>query len=335
MDNPLVSVVMPVFNAETFISQAIESILNQSYQNWELIIVNDGSTDNSMEIVRSYPSNKIRVVNFNENRGIVEARNAALDAAQGEFIAVMDADDIALPHRLKTQVAYFLKHPECILQGSDSQLIDTAGRIVGKVCRTVDNNKISELLLFCNYFTNSSVMMRKTSVRYHKKYRLSQDYHYATEMDKLGLLANLNEVLVQYRVYENSSSESNKPLQTQLVKDILHKQLQRLHLEPSSEELELHSRLVSGPYASSEPEIHKIAQWLHKVVEAANSVENTFRPEVVRYFARLFLLRHLYHAKLGWRGLKYYLKSGFYSFNLQFWKQEVKLLYATLTKPIG
>src|SRR5580693_6014535 len=106
MDSPLVSVAMPVYNAEKYIMQAIDSVLGQSYPHFELVIVNDGSTDRSKEIIHSYSDKRIRFYDNEVNLGITKTRNKCIQYATGKYIAVLDNDDIALPFRLEKQVEF-------------------------------------------------------------------------------------------------------------------------------------------------------------------------------------------------------------------------------------
>ena len=108
--SPKVSIIMPVYNTASFLKEAIESILSQTYSNFEFIIINDGSTDSSKSIIESFNDPRIKVINNEHNIGIIATRNKGLTYAQGEYIACMDSDDISLPTRIEKQVKYFLTH---------------------------------------------------------------------------------------------------------------------------------------------------------------------------------------------------------------------------------
>src|SRR3990172_5385939 len=125
----MVSVLMPFYNAERYVGEAIESILCQTFKEFELVAIDDGSTDRSLEVVRGYACRDTRIRCFSSaHKGIAATRNETLSRANGKYIAVMDADDISLPERLAKQVAYLESHPECVLVGSWVQLMDSAGR---------------------------------------------------------------------------------------------------------------------------------------------------------------------------------------------------------------
>ena len=133
MNLPLVSVVMPVYNGEKYLKEAIDSVLSQSYQNIELVIVNDGSTDSGSQIVKKYTDPRIRFVENESNSGIVYSRNKGLESATGKYVATLDSDDIALPDRIEKQVLFLENNSEYGMCGTFFSTIDSAGMFVKKV----------------------------------------------------------------------------------------------------------------------------------------------------------------------------------------------------------
>lgn len=121
---PIISIVMPVYNGETFLTEAIDSVLSQTFPDFELIIVNDGSTDNSGSLVHSYTDSRIRVIDFHEKRGCFPARNAGMRVARGKYIAVMDADDRCFPKRLEIQFRFLEENPGIGLIGGAFKLLN-------------------------------------------------------------------------------------------------------------------------------------------------------------------------------------------------------------------
>ena len=124
---------MSVYNGEKYLREAIESILNQTFTDFEFLIVNDGSTDSSLEIILSYPDERIRVIRNDRNIGLTKSLNKALQQAKGEYIARQDADDISLQNRFEEQLIYLEKHPEVALLGTSAYKIDERGEILAKV----------------------------------------------------------------------------------------------------------------------------------------------------------------------------------------------------------
>jgi len=149
--NPLVSVVMAVYNEERFIGQAIRSILGQTYSNLELIIVNDGSTDGTSEIIQKYCNdNRVRSLKHSTNLGVSKALNNGIERGKGVFIARMDADDVSLPRRIEYQVGYLIDHENIGLLGTGAVIIDEADRRLLKIIKFLVFNLFwTGLCMFC------------------------------------------------------------------------------------------------------------------------------------------------------------------------------------------
>lgn len=197
--HPLVSVLMPVYNAEKYLREAIDSILNQTYRNFEFIIINDGSTDNSADIVRSYDDARIVFVDNKKNQGLVTVLNQGLDMARGEYIARMDSDDISLPTRFAKQVMFMEKHP-------DVGVLGTFFHIFGGIDRIETKKKYPSLadMLPTSPVGHPTVMMRKSvfdkyNLRYDARYKHAEDYELWTRVIDFSRVANLPTVLLNYR----------------------------------------------------------------------------------------------------------------------------------------
>jgi len=157
--NPLVSVVLPVYNGAGTIRRAIDSILGQSFTDFRCIIINDGSTDNTLEILASYDDERINILN-QENKGLVASLNRGILASRGKYIARMDADDIALSSRLERQVEFMERNPSVGVVGSLAKLIYSDGKERIRY-RPIDSRAIRKNIIRINPFTHSSVMIRK------------------------------------------------------------------------------------------------------------------------------------------------------------------------------
>ena len=207
---PVVSVIMPVYNAERYLRAAIDSILAQSFHRFELLIIDDGSTDGSMEIVRSYTDSRIRV--FSEpHRGLVAALNKGLTEARGDYIARMDADDVSKPERLCKQVAYMQSHPETPLVGCWARLIDAKGKPTGNSKMPPTQGwRLRVALCGANQFVHGSVMMRREAVLqvggYRAAFVTTEDYDLWLRLGEVGVLANLAEPLYELRVHQSSKT---------------------------------------------------------------------------------------------------------------------------------
>jgi len=207
-----VSVILPVFNGEQFVSEAIESILNQDFKDIELIIINDGSTDKSSELLRDYADTNqcIRLIE-RENKGLVETLNEAVGLSKAKFIARMDADDIACPHRLRLQYETLKKSPNLAVLGSFINLIDEKGQFIRLGSYPVSPEEVANYLENACPIAHPSVMMRKESVikagGYRKAFSHCEDYDLWLRISELGYqLANYPEPLLNYRIHDNNVS---------------------------------------------------------------------------------------------------------------------------------
>ena len=143
----LVTVLMPVYNAEKYVKQAIQSILDQTYKSFELLIINDGSVDGSAHIIKSFQDPRIRFIENEKNLGLIATLNKGFDLSKGKYVARMDADDVAMPKRLKSQVAYMESHPEIGVYGS--AYADLKDNITGKTTVFLqDHDSLKTILLF-------------------------------------------------------------------------------------------------------------------------------------------------------------------------------------------
>jgi glycosyltransferase involved in cell wall biosynthesis len=206
MYQPSVSVMMPVYNAERYVGKAIESILSQEFGDFELVIVNDGSTDGSLEILRDYAERDRRIyLTSRPNVGLVGSRNELLDAARSDLVACMDADDISLPDRLEKQVEYLREHPDCVLVGSRVIIIDPDGQPLQIMGQHLEHEAIDRALMNGEgqIIYNPSVMFRKRVAQqvgaYRREFDWAEDLDLFLRMAEVGRLANLPEPLLAYR----------------------------------------------------------------------------------------------------------------------------------------
>lgn len=209
--NPSISVVMPVFNASRYLRAAVESVLAQTFRDFELIAIDDGSTDDSRAILEQFAAADARAcVLSRPNTGIVGALNDGVAAARGEFIARMDADDIALPQRFEKQVAYLRAQPECVCVGSFFNYIDAEGKRVKWNARDTTHAGIEAALLAGDggALIHPSILLRRDAVERAGRYRIEaqwvEDLDLYLRLARLGYLANLPEVLLHYRYHAQS-----------------------------------------------------------------------------------------------------------------------------------
>src|SRR5215203_3648445 len=189
---PLISVVMPIYNNEQYVGLAIESILNQTFRDFEFLIFNDGSTDRSQEIICSFNDSRIKAFDYSINTGYVTHLNHGIEIATGKYIARMDADDISLPDRFERQIKILENNPEIGLCGAWIQEFDITliPKDKGKIYRYASNHDaICVKLMRHNSFAHPVVMMRRNvlidhNLRYEKEYVPSEDYQLWVKMKK-------------------------------------------------------------------------------------------------------------------------------------------------------
>lgn len=212
MKVPKVTVLMAVYNGEKYLRKAIESILNQSFTDFEFLIVNDGSTDDSGEIFRTYTDARIRILTNDNNIGLAGSLNRGLKAARGEYVARIDADDVALSQRLDAQNSFLDANPDIILVGSGYEIIDETGKVLETVEVLGHPLAIRFWLLFDNPICHSSVMFRRSAALEAKGYaegvQVGQDFAFWNRLACVGNITQINRPLVKLRLHEESISRS-------------------------------------------------------------------------------------------------------------------------------
>lgn len=207
-----VSVVMSVYNGERYLQEAVESILNQSFTDFEFIIIDDGSTDGTWDILTGYNDPRIVLLCNEQNIGLTRSLNRGLAVARGEYIARMDADDVSLPERLAVQVAFLEEHPDVGLVGSPPFVVDAQGGIKHVEPVPIDDLEIKWLLLFHNTFAHSSVMFRRNVLNavgpYSAEKIVAQDYDLWVRIARNFTVTNIPLPLIHWRSRPTGISRS-------------------------------------------------------------------------------------------------------------------------------
>jgi glycosyltransferase involved in cell wall biosynthesis len=211
---PAISVVMPTYNARPFVGLAVESILAQTFEDFEFVIVDDGSTDGSTDVLREYAArdSRIRLLRNDVNLDFVRSRNSGIAASRGSFIANMDSDDIALPDRLSAQYAFMRANPEVGVCGAAVILIDADGRDVGIRRYRADDGGLRARLFLFNPFAQPVTMIRKDALDavglYDPDLVLADDLDLWFRIGRHYRFANLDAPLLKYRVHPGSATGS-------------------------------------------------------------------------------------------------------------------------------
>ena len=206
------SVLLPVYNGEKFLSESIESILNQTFKNFELLIVDDGSTDKSWEIVKSYEKldKRITAIRNKKNLRISAALNKGLRIAKGKYIIRMDADDWSYPNRFEKQYRFMEEHSEIGVSGGAIEVCNDEFKIINRRDYPLSDNKVRKIIFRYSPFAHPATIWRKEAMKraggYNLNIPLSQDYDLYFRMGKISKFGNLRDVLLKLRTHDDSSS---------------------------------------------------------------------------------------------------------------------------------
>ena len=266
--SPNVSVVMSVYNGEKYLRPAIESILNQTFSDFEFIIIDDGSTDESAAIINSYNDARIRLIQ-QENKGLTLALNVGLRAARGKYIARMDADDISHPSRLARQLAYLSQHSEVGVLGTAVQIIDDSGNASGKSRYPTSHEVIRWHLCFNDPIMHPTVMMRRGVViragGYNADMVTAQDYDLWRRLSNVTRLANMNDVLLFLRRHKNSVSSMYSSMQRKNSIRISHLMITSILSE--NVPIDVLARFQNKDFNTLN-DIRKVANLIHRLYQA-------------------------------------------------------------------
>jgi glycosyltransferase involved in cell wall biosynthesis len=276
MNLPLVSIVMPVYNCQKYLKEAIISVLSQTYKNIELVIVNDGSTDSSMDIILSFSDDRIRCLVNEFNSGIVFTRNRGLDAAKGEYVATLDSDDIAMPERIEKQVFFLSSNPDYGMCGTFFYTMNSEGKPRRKIKFPTNNRDIVTYLTLGNCFCNSTVMIRSQlakELKYREKFDIVEDYELWCRIAKRAKLKNLSFYGTKYRMHGGNISVAKKNDMFALVKKINSQILSDKNIGFTDNELEIHTNWLNRNicYFESGTQFTALENWAYTFYKKLSS----------------------------------------------------------------
>jgi glycosyltransferase involved in cell wall biosynthesis len=273
---PKVTAVIPVYNREKYVSEAIDSVLSQTFKDFELLVIDDGSTDRSREVVRSYHDSRIRCVMNDSNEGIPKTRNKGVRLAQGEYLAFLDSDDWAYPERFAKQVAFLDSHPDYAAVGTWVVEMDEKGRSLRRIQRRpVFSDEIAAQRLFSQGIANPTSMARTAVLReyeHREEYGLSEDFDLWARIAVKHKLATLPEVLVRGRRHGGRISREQAHRVKDLRLTIYAAQLHALGIAFTDTDLERHFLLRSMRKQGFTPDLAYLEwadAWLQRL-QAAN-----------------------------------------------------------------
>ncbi|MDY0016286.1 MAG: glycosyltransferase [Candidatus Delongbacteria bacterium] len=269
---PAISVIMSVYNSEQYLQESVDSILDQTFNDFEFIVTDDCSTDGSFEIIKSYAKKDKRIKYFRnaENIGLTKSLNLMLDIAKGKYIARMDSDDISMPERFSKQFDFMENNPEIGVLGTNIRFF---GNYNADSDLPTSNNDLKGELIFRDIIMHPTVMIRRSvmdenNLRYDEDFRISQDYDLWSRMISFTEFANMPEILLKYRFVDSNLTNSTKTeYRESFLKKIFIAQLKRLGINPSDEDICFHIILASKKKISKIDDLSGIKLWLEKIAE--------------------------------------------------------------------
>jgi len=313
---PKVTVLLPAYNGDKFLRESISSVLNQSFRDFELLVVDDCSSDMSTDVVRSISDPRIRLIVNSVRKTLPGALNVGLNAAMGTYVARMDQDDICVPDRLEKQVRFMEAHPEIDIVGGWVKAIGdhpSAGTIFRYPTETAD---VKATLLFDNPFAHPTVMFRKASLdrlglRYDESCYGAEDYELWSRALEVLSGANIPSILLHYRLHAKSITMSlNSDMDARAI-EILQKLFPGIGLTPSYDEMKFH-RLICTNRLSLEwnrDSLEKVERWLAGLV-SANARSGRYDQDAFRLVVNRVWFSVAYRSTgLGWCTVRKYFAS--------------------------
>jgi glycosyltransferase involved in cell wall biosynthesis len=317
MKRPHVTVLMSVYNSEKYLREAIDSILAQTFNHFEFLIVNDCSSDSSFELMKSYNDSRIRIIKNPTNIGLTRSLNIGISNAKGEYIVRMDADDISCHNRLELLVQYMDNNPDVGICGSWAETIEKSPRKLTPDCSP---ENIRTELFFHNIIIHPSVIIRKSvlegnHLEYNEKLLFAQDYDLWVKCSKYTKITNLPEFLLRYRISNTQLSSNRLINQHKSAMDTRVWILRQLGIKVTPEEFDIHAFLIycicfeaehifqNLRQTSTSITSEKLFDWILKIVHS-NRVTGVYDPELFEHKLLSYLIgssmrRHSYKESMN------------------------------------
>tara|TARA_Y100000768_G_scaffold340633_1_gene284629 strand:- start:1467 stop:2474 length:1008 start_codon:yes stop_codon:yes gene_type:complete len=290
-NEPKISVLMPVYNGDQFLDKSIKSVLEQTYNNFEYIIINDGSTDDSLKIIESYEDSRIKIINFSKNMGITAALNDGLKVAKGDYIARQDQDDISHPERFMLQVEY-LENNDVDLVDANFIFIDENDKYLQDYEKRYFNPDETLSHLFFYEMVHASIMCKRlmfteNNIQYRK--RPTEDYDLFIRLAKAGMrAARLDQKLIKQRKHPSSMCGSDWHNIKKDIDLMRNEFVRDLGIEPTENEKKLHIAFVEQNLSIlNQYQFREVLCWANKIIKA-NSIKKIYSST---YFKEQFYIR--------------------------------------------
>ena len=303
---------MPVYNGEEYLKEAIDSILSQTFSDFELIIINDCSKDNTVNIVKEYNDERIILINNDVNLGIAKTLNKGIDLARGKYIARMDADDICYSHRFETQYNFMEKNLDIGMCGSSVQIFTENSTNLHE-CPT-SHDEIRVLQIFNTAFAHPTVMIRRSilekyNLKYNDFYEGMEDYELWIRMSEVTKLANIKDVLLKYRSHPKQATKKINKLQRERMKLLRKKTLEDLSLNFSKEDIDILLMYSTNEIFKYGDKIYKVFNLFERIIKSnleAKIYNDKILRNIISYnvYWSLLKLKNEYGIKLKYNDYK-------------------------------
>lgn len=330
MMQPVISVIMPVFNCGIFVGEAIESILGQSFTGFELLIIDDGSTDRTYAVASSYTDPRIRLIQKKENTGLVASLNLGIASARGEFLARMDGDDISDPERFRHQLDFLYANPDVMLCGSWYRLWPSEEIVK----LPTDPGSVKIALLENCAMGHPTMMMRRAFITEHQlfydeAFKAAEDYDLWTRTAALGKMANIPLCLLSYRIHPGQVTANEQYHQVKNSNLCRIRMLCYPLAAPSAADMKISEQIVTNAKLASDHELRSVLSWLSRLAES-NARSLFFHVEKFGHFIsdkkRQFVRRYyLHHTRYSPAVLRQFLRPN--EFRQYFTLQELLKFY--------
>lgn len=262
MTNPQISIIMPAYNAEKYVAEAINSILAQTFTDFEFIIINDASADSTKNIIESFQDPRIKLINNEQNQGVAKSLNIGISAAKGKYIARMDADDISLPQRFQTQFDFMEQNPDIDICGSWAKTFGAEEKSIKFPEKHVD---IKDSSFFSCAMVHPTVMFKKDlNLQYFSDFTRAEDYDLWCRKIDSWKFANISKVLLFYRTHSCQVGKAHRAEQNNDTNDIRVRNLKKINVKLSDKEQQVYCDILSDPF---------VPQNIDEVVFAINVFE--------------------------------------------------------------
>jgi len=294
---PAITVLMPVYNGATYLNEAIDSILNQTFNNFEFIIIDDASTDDSLGIIKSYDSSRIRLVENKNNVGQSVTLNKGISLARGKYIARMDQDDISMPERLKKKFEFMENNSDIDICGSWVELM---GKYDGIVELETDSERIKINLLTNQNFSHPTVMIRKSTLvdydlNYNPTFAIGNDWDLWVRMFEYCSFANLPEPLLKFRMHDKQYSKTMWEQNNAETNRVLTDLLKKIGIQPDGSDLNIHKTVIMG-WGTDSLFIVEVFKYLMRL-RTSNLRKNIFDPVILNEFLKIKWRRFMLNKK--------------------------------------